>query len=108
MRVAPVPHTLTLQAVGVDAWAWRRGHRYGTILVDLVSHQIVDLLPDRSATSVAAWLAQHPTVAVVCRDRSDLYAEGIRRGAPDAVQVVEWFHLVHNLRQALEAFLINH
>jgi len=68
----------------------------------------VDLLPDRSAATVAAWLAQHSTVRVVCRDRSDLYADGIRRGAPQAVQVVDRFHLVHNLRQAVESFLINH
>jgi AcrR family transcriptional regulator len=53
-------------------------------------------------------LAEHPTISVVCRDRSDLYADGIRRGAPKAVQVVDRFHLVHNLRQALEAFLLNH
>jgi transposase len=107
VRWAPIPPTPALQAVGVDEWAWRRGHRYGTILVDLASHQVVDLLPDRSATTVAAWLAQHPTIAVVCRDRSDLYADGIRRGAPEAVQVVDRFHLVHNLRQTLEAFLLN-
>jgi transposase len=92
----------------VDEWAWRRGHRYGTILVNLADHRVVDLLPDRSAASVAAWLALHPTITVVCRDRSDLYADGIRRGAPEAVQVVDRFHLVHNLRQALEAFLIDH
>jgi hypothetical protein len=96
-----------LQTVGVDEWAWRRRHRYGTILVDLATHRVVDLLPDRSAASVAAWLAQHPTITVVCRDRRDLYADGIRRGAPEAVQVVDRFHLVHNLRQALEAFLID-
>ena len=102
------PHTPALQAVGVDEWAWRRGHRYGTILVDLATHRVVDLLPDRSAASVAAWLAQHPTITVVCRDRSDLYADGIRRGAPEAVQVVDRFHLVQNLRQALEAFLLDH
>jgi hypothetical protein len=65
-------------------------------------------LPDRSAATVAAWLAQHPTITAVCRDRSNLYAEGTRRGAPEAVQVVDRFHLVHNLRQALEAFLLNH
>jgi transposase len=97
-----------LQAVGVDEWAWRRGHRYGTILVDLVRHRVVDLLPDRSAATVAVRLAQHPTVTVVCRDRSDLYADGIHRGLPDAVQVIDRFHLVHNLRQALEAFLLDH
>jgi transposase len=108
VRATPMPHTPALQVIGVDAWAWRRGHRDGTILVDLATHRVVDVLPDRSAASVAAWLAQHPTMTVVCRDRSDLYADGIRRGAPDAVQVVDRFHLVHNLRQALEAFLIDH
>jgi DNA-binding CsgD family transcriptional regulator len=105
-RAAPTPHIPALQAIGVDEWAWRRGHRYGTILVDLLTHRVVDLLPDRSAATVAAWLAQHPTVTVVCRDRSDLYADGIRRGAPQAVQVVDRFHLVRNLREAVEAFLV--
>ena len=108
VRAAPVPATPALQMVGVDEWAWRRGHRYGTILVDLMTHRVVDLLPDRSAATVAAWLAKHPTVTVVCRDRSDVYADGIRRGAPEAVQVVDRFHLVQNLRQALEALLLDH
>src|SRR5262245_9466494 len=79
---ALIPPTPALQAVGVDEWAWRRGHRYGTMLVDLATHRVVDLQPDRSAATVAAWLAQHPTITVVCRDRSDLYADGIRRGHP--------------------------
>jgi transposase len=108
VRGAPIPPTPALEVVGVDEWAWRRGHRYGTILVDLATHRVVDLLPDRSAASVAAWLSQHPTITVVCRDRSDLYADGIRRGAPAAVQVVDRFHLVHNLRRVLEAFLLDH
>jgi transposase len=108
VRVAPVPHAPALQAVGVDEWARWRGQRYGTILVDLITHRVVDLLPDRSAATVAAWLAQHPTITVFCRDRSDLYTDGIRRGAPEAVQVVDRFHLVQNLRQALEAYLLDH
>jgi transposase len=108
VRTAPVFQRPALQAVGVDEWAWRRGHRYGTILVNLADHRVVDLLPDRSASTVAAWLAEHPTITVVCRDRSNLYADGIRRGAPEAVQVVDRFHLVHNLRQVLEGFLIDH
>jgi transposase len=107
-RGAPILPTPALQVVGVDEWAWRRGHRYGTILVDLLTHRVVDLLPDRSAATVAAWFAQHPTITVVCRDRSDLYANGIRRGVPEAVQVVDRFHLVHNLRQILEGFLLDH
>jgi transposase len=108
VRGAPISPMPALQVVGVDEWAWRRGHRYGTILVDLATHRVVDLLPDRSAASVAAWLSQHPTVTTVCRDRSDLYADGIRRGAPQAVQVVDRFHLVQNFRQVLEAFLLDH
>src|SRR5918912_527384 len=65
VRTAPVPHPPALQAVGIDEWAWRRGHHYGTILVDLASHRVADLLPDRSAATLAVWLAQHPTVTVV-------------------------------------------
>jgi transposase len=101
-----VPFPYPLQAVGVDEWAWWRGHRYGTIFVDLATHRVVDLLPDRSAATVAAWFAQHPSIAVIGRDRSPLYADGIRQGAPNAVQVVDRFHLVQNLRKALEAFLV--
>ena len=102
---APMPPAAAPQVLGVDEWAWRRGQRYGTILVNLEDHQVLDLLPERSADLVAHWLLQHPTVTVVCRDRSALYAEGIRRGAPHAVQVVDRFHLVKNLREAIEAFL---
>ena len=102
---APTPTATAPQVLGVDEWAWRRGQRYGTILVNLETHRVVDLLPERSADMVAQWLAQHPTVTVVCRDRSALYADGIRRGAPHAVQVVDRFHLVQNLREAIEAFL---
>jgi transposase len=80
VRTAPVPHPSALQAVGVDEWAWRRGQGYGTTLVDLQTHCVVDLLPDCSAATVVAWLAEQPTISVVCRDRSDLSADGIRPG----------------------------
>src|SRR5262249_15873825 len=108
LGAAPNPQTPTLQAVGVDEWAWRRGHRYGTILVNRADHRVVDLLPDRAATSVAAWLAQHPTITVVCRDRSDLYADGIRRGAPEAVQGGDRLPPVQELRHGLGSVLLNH
>jgi len=105
VQAAPMPDTPAPHIIGVDEWAWRRRQRYGTILVNLEDHQVLDLLPERSAESLAAWLAQHPTVTIVCRDRSALYAEGIRRGAPTAVHVVDRFHLVQNLREAVEACL---
>jgi transposase len=105
---APVPSTPTLKVVGIDEWSWRRGHRYGTIVVNLETHRVVDVLPDRSSDSVAQWLSQHPGITAVSRDRSDLYANGIAQGAPHAVQVVDRFHLVSNLREVLEAFFLAH
>jgi transposase len=94
--------------MGLDAWAWRRGRRFGTIICDLERHQVLDLLPERSAPAGAQWLQAHPSVEVVCRDRSRLYAEGIRHGAPPAAQVVDRFPLVQNLGEALERFFLRY
>ena len=105
---APFPPRKAPRVIGLDEWAWRRGHRFGTIMCDLERHQVVDLLPERSAPSVAQWLLAHPSVEIVCRDRSRLYAEGIRGGAPQAVQVVDRFHLVQNLGKTLERFFLRH
>jgi transposase len=100
-----LPASATPTILGVDDWAWKKGHTYGTILVDLERQQVVDLLPERSADSLAEWLKQHPGVKIISRDRGGIYAEGARRGAPDAEQVADRFHLLKNLREALEPLL---
>ena len=91
----------TPRVLGIDDWAWSKGQRYGTILVDLEQHRVVDLLPERSTETLAAWLRAHPGIKIVSRDRALEYIKGIEQGAPDAVQVADRWHLMRNLADAL-------
>ena len=105
LRRLPLPMPQPPQVIGVDDWALRRGQVYGTIVVDLQRRCVVDLLPDRQAETLAAWLRSQPGVEVVARDRSSEYARGITLGAPRAVQVADRWHLLYNVRQMLQRWL---
>jgi transposase len=94
-------------AVGIDDWAFRRGRRYGTMIVDLERHEVIDLLEDREAGAVRAWLERHPQIRIIARDRGGAYAEAATKGAPQALQVADRWHLMHNLAGALEEFLLH-
>ncbi len=105
VRTLPLPEPEPPRAVVVDAWAVRKGRTYGTVVVDLERNRVVDLLPDRAAETLAEWLRRHPGIQVVARDRSTEYARGVALGAPDAAQVCDRWHLLANVRQAVERWL---
>ena len=106
IKGAPLPEVGKVRVLGVDDFAFKKGNAYGTILVDLERHKVVDLLPECSQESLANWLRQHPGVEVATRDRSRIYREGIAKGAPQAAQVADRWHLLHGLALGLEEFLL--
>ncbi len=104
----PLEREKNASVLGVDDWAYRKGRNYGTILVDLESHEPISLLTNRKSETLSKWLKEHPGVEVISRDRSLAYEKGARLGAPMAIQVADRFHLLKNLAEALEKVFMNH
>ena len=86
--------------VGIDDWAWKRNHRYGTLLCDLERRRTIALLPDREPATAEAWLARQPQICLVARDRGGGYAVAAQRALPHAVQVADRWHLMENASRA--------
>lgn len=109
-RIMDVPDEARASVVylGIDDFAFRRGYRFGTILVDLESHRVIDLLPDRQTETSAAWMRDNPEIAVVSRDRGAEYAKASTQGAPQAIQVADRFHICKNLTEATQLLLAHY
>jgi transposase len=105
IRRTPLVPTESARVLGIDDWALKKGRDYGTLMVDLERHQVVDVLLERTASVVRDWLQNHPQVQLITRDRSTEYATGIQAGAPQAKAVADRWHLLLNLRQMLQRWL---
>ena len=105
MKTVSLPPVARVRVLGIDDWAWKKGQTYGTILVDLERRTTIDLLPDRSTETVVAWLRAHPEVEIVSRDRGTEYVAAAKKGAPQAQQIADRFHLLLNLREKLKELM---
>jgi transposase len=108
MMALSSPSSCQVSLLGIDDWSFRRGRTFGTILVDLATHAVLDLLPNRKAESAAAWMREHPEIEVVSRDRGGDYASAAVAGAPQAIQCADRFHILKNLGEVLEGLLARH
>ncbi len=108
IMVLPTVPVKQVSELGIDDFSFRRGRKFGTILVDLQSYNVIDLLPDRKKETSATWMGAHPEIKLVSRDRGGDYASAVASGAPQAIQCADRFHLLKNLGEALEGLLARH
>ena len=99
------PVTEEPRVIGIDDWAFRKGRNYGTNIIDHETSSPIDLLPERDSETVKEWLEKHPTIEAMTRDRSGEYRDAITEALPDAVQIADRWHLLKNLREAIQRYL---
>ncbi len=105
VKQTQLPTTSSPRVVGIDDWSWKRGLRYGTLICNLENNRPIDVLPDRAVQTVSAWFEERPSVEIVSRDRSSEYAAAISKGAPQALQVADLWHIARNLSESVQTLL---
>jgi len=107
MHALPLPPIAAPRIIGLDEWAWKRGQRYGAVVVDLERRKPIALLPDRSRQTVVQWLKCSPTINIVARDRSKEFAAAITEALPHAKHVADRWHFAKNLTEHLDTVVSN-
>jgi transposase/transposase IS204/IS1001/IS1096/IS1165 family protein len=105
LRTVSCASPASVRILGIDDWSWKKGQIYGTLLVDLERSKPIELLADRKEETVKAWLLTHPEIEVMSRDRGGEYAAAAKKGAPQAQQIADKFHLLLNLREKLKELM---
>ena len=105
VKQTQLPTVSSPRVVGIDDWSWKRGLRYGTLICNLENNRPIDLWPDRAVETVSAWFEKRPSVEIVSRDRSSEYAAAISKGAPQALQVADVWHIGKNLVDSVQTLL---
>jgi transposase len=105
IRQLAAPVTNRPRIIGIDDWAFRRGGTYGTIIVDHELGKPIDLLPSSAGDDVKEWLARHPSIEIVTRDRSGEYRNAISEALPEATQIADRWHLFKNIGETIERYI---
>jgi transposase len=108
IRRTPEPVIEPSTIIGVDDWAFKKGMRYGTIIINQKASKVIEILPDRDSETLETWLKEHPEISCVTRDRSYTYKNAIENILPNAVQIADRWHLIKNLLETIQLFLLNH
>lgn len=108
VNTVTIPDYETPRVLGVDDFAIRKRKSYGTVLLNLEKRAVIEVLPDRSSATLIKWLEEHPGVEIISRDRSQDYKSACDKGAPDAIQVADRWHLLKNLSDVLKRWFERH
>lgn len=97
---------LSVRKVCVDDFAIRKRFSYGTVMVDLETHRIIDMIPSRDTREVKEWLDLYPNIEIISRDGAQIYAVAGHNSHPGAIQVSDRFHLIKGLSEAIDKYVI--
>lgn len=89
----------------IDDFALKKRHNYGTVMIDIETHKIIDMIESRQEDDVAQWLSNYPNLNVISRDGGIMYKSACDKSHPYAEQVSDRFHILKNLTEYAKSAL---